>query len=587
MAKRLVSPTLVGRAAELELLASTLSAPPAVAVIEGEAGIGKTRLVTELSACREVADRRLVIGGCRPIREPLPLAPVIEALRGVVDDLVATRLSPVAGSLRPLLPEIADRLPERPEPLDDRLAERHRVFRGLSEVLASCGPLVLALEDLHWVDEHTRDFLGYLLGDLPPTLSLVLTFRREEADPSVRGLTAKLPASVARAHTMLAPLNFEQTGVLAAGILGSSHVSEEFARYLHERTSGLPFAIEELLALLRQRGLVPSQGRTWTRGAVEGLEVPRAIRDHVLERVSRLPREMRPVIETAAVLQQAASEHLVAAVSGRPRVEVSAGLSQAVDAGLLVEHGDAVRFRHVLAAQAVYGDIPGPRRRMLHDRAGMELDGMRPRPLGQIAHHLQQAGRLAEWTVAAERAADQAADLGHLDEAARLLEEVLRHAPLDTEQRGRLAVKLGRTAVETLPARDVVGLLSEALGQARSRTVRGELRFLMAVLLDQKRGDVARQRQLCAEAVEELDDRPELKAWAMVSLGIPMEQGVPLAEHAGWLRQALEILPEVGDRAVEVFVLGKAAMVLVGFGDPSWRGRSALKISGADPSLLR
>jgi DNA-binding CsgD family transcriptional regulator len=567
-AAQLVSPDLVGRGEEIERVASTLSAPPAVAVVEGEAGIGKTRLVAELRHRPEVAAGRFVVGSCRPIREPLPLAPVIEALRGLVDQLATPAFSPVAGALRPLLPEIADRLPPRPEPLGDRLAERHRVFRAVREVLVSSGPVVLVLEDLHWVDEQTHDLLGYLLADPPSTLGLVLTFRGEDADPRVRGLTAKLPRSVARVDTALSPLGVEQTGRMAAGILGTDHVSREFAQYLCERTAGLPFAIEELLALLRQRGPVPTQGQP---GVLADPEVPRAIRDQVLERAGRLSSETRPVIETVAVLQQAVPERLVVAVSGRPDAEVSSGLSEAIRAGLLVEDGDSVGFRHVLAAQAVYGDIPGPRRRLLHDRAAAALDDLRPRPLGRIAHHLRHAGRLDEWAAAAERAADQAAELGHLDEAARLLEEVLRHAPLAAERRGRLAVKLGRAAVDTLPARDVVDLLTGAADRPRTPAVRGELCFLTAVLLDQTRGDIARQRRLCAEAVPDLSARPELKAWAQVSLGIPMDRAVPLSEHVGWLRRALDTLPEISDRAFEVFVLGKVAMVLVGVGDPSWR----------------
>lgn len=342
---RLVSPALVGRAGELELLVAAVSAPPAVAVVEGEAGIGKTRLVLELQGHPQVADRWFVVGGCRAIREPFPLGPVLEAVRGLGDGLVPAGLSPVAGALRPLLPELAPLLPPVPEPLGDRVAERHRCFRGLAELLRAAGPVTLVLEDLHWADEQTVDFLGYLLADPPGALSLVLTFRGEEVDPAVRALAGRLPAAVTRAEVVLAPLGVPETGQLAAAIVATDRVSEDFAAYLCERTGGLPFAVEQVMALLRERGMVGRRGDRWFRRTLGELAVPAAVRDHVLERVGRLPAPARSMMEAVAVLQHPATEQLVAAVSGHRAPEVAAGLSQAIESGLLVESGEAIGFQ--------------------------------------------------------------------------------------------------------------------------------------------------------------------------------------------------------------------------------------------------
>src|SRR5690606_39768102 len=114
---------------------------------------------------------RPVVGSCRRVRDPFPLGPVIEAVGQLREPLTGATLSPVAGALRPLLPELADLLPPTPEPVGDRRAERHRVFRALVETLRTAGPTVLVLEDLHWADDHTPDFLAYLLADPPPELS--------------------------------------------------------------------------------------------------------------------------------------------------------------------------------------------------------------------------------------------------------------------------------------------------------------------------------------------------------------------------------------------------------------------------------
>src|SRR5690606_10584473 len=134
-----------------------------------------------------------------------------------------------------------------------------------------------------------------------------------------------------------------------------------------------PFAIEEVMSLLRQRGAVPRHGQRWWRRALSTLSVPGGVRDHVLERVALLPGRARSLLDVAAVLAHPAPEPVVAEVAGRPAGEVAADLSRAIAAGLLVDDGGAIGFRHALAAQAVYEAVPGPRRRYLHARAAAAL----------------------------------------------------------------------------------------------------------------------------------------------------------------------------------------------------------------------
>ncbi|MPZ29085.1 MAG: AAA family ATPase [Micromonosporaceae bacterium] len=569
---RVVSPLLVGRGRELPQLVSTVSASPAVAVVEGEAGIGKTRLVAELRERLADSDRRFLVGRCRQIREPFPLGPVIEVVRGLRTELAGAALSPVAGALRPLLPELADVLPPQPPPLGDRMAERHRVFRAGLEILESSGPAVLVLEDLHWADEQTLDFLSYLLADLPAKLSLVLTFRAEEVDPAVPALTARLPPGVTRVHQVLELLDEQQTGALAAAILDTGRMTEQLAGYLHARTSGLPLAIEELLALPRVRAALthPSTGRP--RRELRQIDVPTGIRDSVLARVSGLSGEARRVLEAAAVLQTPVPVPMLLGTCRVPVAQALPGLEEALAARLLAEDEGRVGFRHLLAAQAVYQTMPQTSRRQLHSRAAAALAAARPVPLGQLAHHLRHAGRRRAWVVAAERAADRAVELGHDDEAVQLLEDLLRQAPLGVEQRGRIAVKLARAAIQTLHAGEVLDLLLAVPTAGLPAPMRSELRFWLALLLHQAGDCPRRGRALLTEAVAELPDRPDLRALAMVALGVPTGvPGVPLAEHLRWLHRSLEILPELTDPALEVLVLGKVAMVLTSVGDPAWR----------------
>src|SRR5690554_2637723 len=479
---RVVSPRFVGRSAEMAAVVAALTSPPAVVVLEGESGIGKTRLVTEVRDHPDLAGRRFLVGACRQIREPFPLGPVLEAVRAL-PPTCRPRLSPVAGALRPLLPELVDVLPPAPEPLDDRAAERHRQFRGLRELLAAAGPVIVVLEDLHWSDDHTVNFLRYALADPIGDVSWILTFRGEEIPPDVRGVAARLPATVSVTHVELRPLTAPETGQLAAAIAGLPRVPADVEAYLQERTGGLPFAIEEVVSLLRERGAVPRPGQGWSRRVLATLSVPCGVRDHVLERVALLPARVRPLLDAVAVLAQPAPEPVVAAVAGRPAGEVAADLSAAIAVGLLVDDGGAVGFRHALAAQAVYEAIPGPRRRHLHARAAEVLAECEPPPLGQVAHHLRRAGRVREWVVAAERAADRAVELGHHDEAVRVLEEVLRHVWPEPEVAGRIALKLARAACEVLRAVDLNDLLTKVLELDLPQAVRGELQLRLGMLL--------------------------------------------------------------------------------------------------------
>jgi len=557
---------MVGRDQEFDQLLRTVSSAPSLVMITGEAGIGKTRLVSELRRHPALSGTTVLVGACQSIREPFPLGPVLEAVRSLGDQLAGVRLSPVVGALRPLLPELRDRLPEPLERLDSPVAERHRLFRGLTELLTAVCPAVLVLEDLHWADQQTADFLHYLMADPPPQLSLVVTFRSGEMDPTIWPPTRSFPAGVTRCELTLSPLDAAQTGQLAASIADVDRIPEEFAGHLCERTGGLPFAIEQVMALLRERG-VAVPGQPWSREALDGLAVPAAVRDHVRQRAALLSAPARAMLEALAVMGAPASEQEIALVSGQPAAEAANGLCEGIDAGLLVDVDLRVGFRHALAKQAIYHGIPGPRRRELHSRAAAVLSGRDDRPLGQIAHHLRQAGRWEEWVEVAERAADQARALGNHDEAARLLEEILQHGSPKPEAMGRLAIKFGWAATEVLRMTTAPDLLARALEQDLPRSVRGELQYLAGVLIDLHDLGIERAQPLFRQAARNLPDRPDLRARALMALGVS-QTSQPLNQRKRWLDQALATLPEIPDQESRVFLLGKITAGLVDMGHP-------------------
>jgi predicted ATPase len=398
--------------------------------------VGKTRLLAELGT-----GHRVLVGRCYPVREAFPLGPVVEALRGVPGGWQRP-LGPLAGSLRALLPELADALPPPPEPLGDPLAERYRLFRGALDVLGAVGRVVVALEDTHWADESTCDLVTLLLQALPPELTLVLTYRAHDLEPAapLRRVLARVPPGTTRID--LKPLDAPAVAALTGALLAADRVSEQFAQLVWERTGGVPFAVEEVLRLLRGRkDLVQREGR-WMRRTLDELAVPAAIRDTVLERLGRFGADARAVVEAAAVWGGAISDVDLPDLCGLEPSATAAALSEAVVSAMLRDDDGRTDFRHALARQAVYDGIPGPSRRALHARSAALLERRDPAAITRLAHHHRLAGHLEEWVRYAEAAGNRLAASGDVLSAAAFVEEAAATADIELSTRARLAFKL-------------------------------------------------------------------------------------------------------------------------------------------------
>src|SRR6266540_2611349 len=399
MGGRVASPTLVGRVEELRILKAARSraanGEPAVVLLGGEAGVGKTRLVTELAARCGADGTRVLSGGCVPVSAGgLPFTPIMEVLRVLLAELGPGGVRELAG---PSWPELAWLLPAlgKPQtagpPSQAAQARLFEVLLGLLGRLGEQAPLVLVLEDLHWADRSTRDLLAFLVRNLRrEQVLLVASYRSDEPGQGRLGpYLAELDRGGPVQRLELQRFDRAETIAQLTAILGAVP-SNDLVDAVFARSEGNPFFTEELLAAVR---------------AGSG-ELPATVRDLLRGRVEALPEPARQVL--AAV-----------AVGGRP-----------VPHQLLVSRPgeDGYEVRHALLREVIEADLlPGERAR-LHAGYAHALTG-RPELAAGDSPAVAAAELAAHWDAAGEpaRALPARVQAGLTAERARGFPEAHQH----------------------------------------------------------------------------------------------------------------------------------------------------------------
>lgn len=517
-------PVLVGRRAELDRIAAAVLDPPAVVLVEGEAGIGKSRLLRELPA--ELGGRPVLTGHCRARREPFPYGPVLEALAAVGPLLpAAAALNPVTGALRPLVPELGPFLPPAPAAPADPGVRRHQTFRAVRHLLDAAGKVVLLVEDLHWADDGSRDLLRFLTDDPPPRLALVGTYRRHDCPLGLPFGAAVHPAAgVAVTRVTLGPLTREQTRTLAAAHLGDEPVDLDFAARLHERTAGIPLLVGETVRAM-------GAGRP----RLDGLAVPDVVREAVAERLAGLPHPAAALVRAAAVAGVPVPEAGLAEIAGLELADAGPALVAALAAGAVVEtETGRYGFRHALAREAVYDRIAGPDRSRLHRRALAVLARWRPVPLADLATHARRAGEHAGWVRYGEAAAEHALAANDVPGAVALLRDLVADPALEPADLARLARRLGQVAAHGTDHTALESVLRALLDDRRvPPDVRGELRLALGLLLFRQPA-LADGRALVAAAIGDVPPGSPAACRAGAVLANPVLGPAPLAHHRRW-----------------------------------------------------
>ncbi|WP_406405051.1 AAA family ATPase [Streptomyces sp. NBC_00879] len=583
----------VDRGRESDLLLEALEHPPAVVMVEGEAGVGKSRLVHEVTAELPLQDRRILTGYCHPLREPSPYGPVIDALRQVGPWLPpASQMNPSAGALTSLLPELADHLPPAPQEAHEGPG-RYQLARAVRAVLEVCDRVVVIIEDLHWADEATRELLLLLARELPPRASLVFTYRREELSPRspVLGTAYQRPPGTSGAEIHLRPLVEADIHALASAVLGP-RANPAIGRLLFDRSAGLPLVVEEDLITLGegQRGHLHDE----VIDPVEELGqavLPRGLREALAARVYGLSSEAIAVVEAAAAMSVPADEALLTHLAGLDAEAGSHALMEALQASVLRETDPFLYgFRHSLAQQVMYQTISEPQRRHLHQQAIESLRKLDSPPLVQIAHHHRALGDREGWLAQAEAAADQALALGDQGTAAALLNAILAEPQLEESLRTRAALALSRTAAFSLDYAASVSVLRRILAdQQLPAATRGEIRVGLGLILLNQAGSHVGMQDMEQAVAEMGDQRPEPASRAMAALGLFMaDGGWPAAEALQWIERAEQTVQASDDEAARAAVHTNKLAVLAHLGAPeAWDLVDQLPRLGKPTPVLR
>ena len=523
MATRVTSTRLIGRTGELAELEAAFAAAsdghPSIAFVAGESGVGKSRLVSELSARAKARGARTLCGECVELGEgELPYAPLVAALRPLSrdgDPLLAEVGEAARAELATLLPELGTRGSNGRADEGAGVAQR-RLFEALLALLERLGredPVLLLLEDIHWADSSTRAFLAFIARAMSTERVLaVCTYRSDELHRRhpLRPLLAELERDPSARRIELARLNRAELSEQLADILDAPPEHELVDR-LYGRSEGNPLFAEELLA-------AGGDGR----GAL-----PPTLRDALMVRTERLPEAAQEVLRVLAVAQRA--DHvLLADTGGLDAAELRTALREAAASHLIVAGADGMyRFRHALLREVVHDDLLPGEHAELHLALARALERRAVAGAEDVwitagmAHHFRSAGDQPAALKASVQAAAASSRVHAHGEAAGLLEralEIWERVP----------------DAEALAGASHADILVRAAAAHRSNVDdhrRAELLRLAVSELEQD-GDPHR----LAEVLGEL-------ASALWSLG----RG---EESRATLRRALDLLPE-GDRSAE------------------------------------
>jgi class 3 adenylate cyclase/tetratricopeptide (TPR) repeat protein len=517
---------LVGREQELDVLLDALArarngGASQLVTLVGVPGIGKSRLVVELSAI--IDDQPELIfwrqGRSLPYGEGVTfwaLAEIVKAQAGIletdsaeaavqkldqtVEDVVADEAEAdwIESQLRPLVG-----LEDEAQLGTDRQAEAFGAWRRFFEHLAERSPLVLVFEDLHWADDGLLDFIDYLVEWAGGVRLLVVCIARPELLTRRPGWGGGKPNATTLS---LSPLSRAETARLVAALLEQAVLPAELQTALLERAEGNPLYAEEYVRMLQDRGFLRRENGTWRFEQTEDLPLPESVQGIVAARLDALSPEEKTLAQDAAVIGKVFWIGAVAAVGDQPRGAIEERLHALSRKAFVrrerrssVAGEEQFTFLHVLVRDVAYGQIPRGSRSAKH-RAAAEwiasLSADRSEDRAEmLAHHYLSALELGQAAgedtgayaeparIALREAGDRALSLNAFAAAARFYDSALGLWPVDDPGRPHLLLRLGRARHDAegegmdvlIEARDALLAAGEPEAAAEAEVLLGDL----------------------------------------------------------------------------------------------------------------
>ncbi len=425
-ADRPPSSPLVGRheeLAQIDRLYQSTRADGCFVALEGEAGIGKTRLAETFLQKARAKGARVIQARCYAGEAGLAYAPFVEAFNQALNQPdAAARLKPLPpgalAEIARLLPDITSLVQAPaldPPAVSDGAQVRffEALRQGLQALLAGPVPGVLFLDNLHWADSASIDLLTYLARRLKNTGLWLLAAWRSEPGETAQSLE-RLAAELARGGQgqrfqlkRLKQADVVELVVRAYPGAPGLEPAEVLGRRLYQESEGLPFVAVEYLAMQSQYAAETVSGAASIPGAASSSgadwEMPGSVRDLLHSRLENLDAAALQLLSTAAVIGRSFDDHTLQEVSGRSEIETVDGLDRLMAAGLVTEQSRPQRssgeirydFTHEKLRALIYEETSLARRRLLHRRIAetlSRLPGARSENPGMVAYHFQQAG---------------------------------------------------------------------------------------------------------------------------------------------------------------------------------------------------
>ena len=411
-----ICPVSIGRAYErdalYQLISLARSGQGQIVQVSGEAGIGKSRLVAEVKT-RAASEGFLVLqGACFQMDSSYPYAPLLDMLR------TSAATNPLAGTPDPVFQEFARLLPElqlsstheHSKPLPDPEQEKRRLFAALTRFFkerANKQPVLLVIEDLHWCDDISLEFLLSLArSSVALPLLLLMTYRNDEVQPGLQRFLAQLDRARLSQELQLVSLTKSDVDAMLDAMLHLPDAEQDsLLDLIYPLTEGNPFFVEEVLTSLVSRGELVSDDSGWHYRAhpdqrSKRLPVPRSVQEAVQQRTAYLSSEAKRLLSLAAVAGRRFDFVVLQQVMHCDEEQLLLLMKELVSIQFVQEiSAEQFVFRHALTQQSVYTELLARERRLLHRLLAEALEGiytssptLQEMYLEDLAYHCYEAG---------------------------------------------------------------------------------------------------------------------------------------------------------------------------------------------------